>query len=128
MSASIRASVSVTVSGTGCRARSANGTRTYSAWVPSISCPRTPPPPAGAALPAAPGRAVAAAAAAADAGDQHPVALVHPGHGGAELEGGADRLVAEDASRFDPGHVALEDVQVGAADGGRVHPPARARG
>ena len=34
----------------------------------------------------------------------------------------ADGLVAEDPSRFHLGHVALEDVQIGAADGDRVDP------
>jgi hypothetical protein len=39
---------------------------------------------------------------------------------GADLLDGADRLVAEDAPVGDGGDVALEDVQVGAADGDGV--------
>ena len=41
---------------------------------------------------------------------------------GADRDHGADGFVAEDAAVGHRGHVALEDVQVGAADGGRVDP------
>ena len=41
---------------------------------------------------------------------------------GADLLDGADGLVAEHAARLHLGHVALEDVQVGAADGDGVDP------
>src|SRR4029078_5801953 len=41
---------------------------------------------------------------------------------GAHLFDGADRLVAEDAAFGHRGHVALEDVQVRAADGRGVDP------
>ena len=41
---------------------------------------------------------------------------------GPDLGDGADALVAEDAARRHRRHVTLEDVQVGAADRGRVHP------
>ena len=45
MSASSTASSSSTAAGSGCEDRSANGTRTYSACVPSTRWPRTQPPP-----------------------------------------------------------------------------------
>ena len=60
--------------------------------------------------------AEAAAPAGADARHQHAVADSDARHAGADLLDGADRLVAEHASRAALGHVALEDVQVGPAD------------
>ena len=74
------------------------------------------------ALPVAPLAAEPAASAAADAGDQDPVARGEPVDAVAGLVDGADRLVAEDPARADLGHVAGQDVQVGAADRGRVDP------
>jgi hypothetical protein len=54
------------------------------------------------------------------AGDDHPVVHREAAHRRADRDDGPDRLVAEDATLFDGGHVPLEDVQVGPADGGRV--------
>jgi hypothetical protein len=48
-------------------------------------------------------------------------------YGVAGLDDGAHRLVAEDRARLNLGHVALEDVQVGAADRGRVDADDRVR-
>ena len=60
-----------------------------------------------------------ALAAGGDARDQDAVAALEARHGGARLLDHADALVAEDASVADGRHVALQDVQVGPADGGR---------
>ena len=65
--------------------------------------------------------AVLAAPALGDGRDEHAVADGEPVDGVADLGDGADRLVAEDAAVGDRGHVALQDVQVGAADRGGVH-------
>jgi hypothetical protein len=43
-------------------------------------------------------------------------------HAVADLRDGPDGLMAQDPAVADRGQVALEDVQVGAADGGRVDP------
>jgi hypothetical protein len=75
----------------------------------------------------APG-AVAATAAVGDRRDDHLVARRQPGHGGAEFGDRADRLVAENPSVRDGWHVALEDVQVRAADGRGVDPDDRIGG
>ena len=64
--------------------------------------------------------AEAAAPAGGHAGEQDPVAGGHRGDGRADLLDGADGLVAEDRAGRGLGHVALEDVQVGAADRGGV--------
>ena len=64
--------------------------------------------------------AEATAPAGGHAGEQHPVAGGDRGDGGANLLDGADGLVAEDRAGRGLGHVALEDVQVGAADRGGV--------
>lgn len=64
--------------------------------------------------------AVVAASAGGDARDEDPVAAVHGAHVGAGLDDFADRLVAQHGSGAYLGDVAFEDVQVGAADGGRV--------
>ena len=69
--------------------------------------------------------AEAAAPARADARDEHAVADGDRRDGRADLDDGADRLVAENRSRLHLGHVALEDVQVGAADRRRVDPDDR---
>ena len=66
--------------------------------------------------------AVGAYAARADAGDDDAVADREVAHRRADLEDGADALVPEDPALGHSGHVALEDVQVGAADRGRVDP------
>jgi hypothetical protein len=66
--------------------------------------------------------AEAAAAAGGDARQQHPVALTDRADARPGLQDRTDGLVAEDPARGDLGHVALEDVQVGAADGDGVHP------
>ena len=66
--------------------------------------------------------AVGAGAARADAGDQHPVADLDRVDGRTDLGDRADAFVAEDASLGDGGDVALQDVQVGAADRRGVDP------
>jgi hypothetical protein len=64
--------------------------------------------------------AVRAAAAGRDAGDQHAVPLLDVADRRAGGDHGADRLVAQRAPVVDSRDVALEDVQIGAADGRRV--------
>ena len=98
---------------------SANGTRTYSAWVPSISVAEDPAA-AAEALAVAALAAEAARAARGDARHEHAVAGLTCLHARADRLDGADRLVAEDAPVGDLGDVALQDVQVGAADRDRV--------
>ena len=66
--------------------------------------------------------AEAAVTARLDAGDDHVVADRELGHRAAHLGDHADTLVAEDPAGRDRRHVALEDVQVGAADRRRVDP------
>jgi hypothetical protein len=61
--------------------------------------------------------AVLALAARRDARDEHVVAGVERGHAGADGLDDAHALVPEDAARRAARHIALEDVQVGAADG-----------
>src|SRR6185437_3830296 len=72
------------------------------------------------ALPVARLTAVPAAPAPADAGNQDTIARAQAAHAVAGLPDGPDGLVAQDPARLDRGHVALEDVQIGPADGGRV--------
>ena len=60
--------------------------------------------------------AEAAASARGDARDEYAVAFRQCGYRGPGLDDEADRLVAEDRARSHLGHVALEDVQIGAAD------------
>ncbi|GAA3246276.1 hypothetical protein GCM10020256_73830 [Streptomyces thermocoprophilus] len=69
--------------------------------------------------------AVGAPAAGRDAGDQHPVAGAYGPYVGAGLHDLADRLVSEDGAGADLGDVALEDVQIGSADGDGVDPDDR---
>ena len=57
-----------------------------------------------------------AAPAGADAGDQHPVTGFECRHGLADTVHNADAFVAEDGAGFAGGHIAFEDVQVGAAN------------
>jgi hypothetical protein len=63
----------------------------------------------------------AARAASGDAGDEHAVARDDLLHARADRLDGADRLVAQDAPVRDLGYVALQDVQVGAANRHRIH-------
>ena len=56
--------------------------------------------------------------AACLAGDHHPVPDGDLVHGGAGLLHHPDAFMAQDALGLDRGHVAFEDVQVRAADGG----------
>ncbi len=77
---------------------------------------------AAGALPVAGLAAEPARAAGADAGHQHPIADRQVLHGRADLGDRADGLVADDAAVDHRRQVALEDVQVGAADRGRVDP------
>ena len=67
-----------------------------------------------------PGLARPAAPARGDRGHEHPVALLQRRDRGAGLDHRADRFMAEDAALGHRGHVALEDVQVGAADRRRL--------
>src|SRR5271169_4634941 len=60
--------------------------------------------------------AILAFAAGRDTRDQHPVAWLECRHGPANLLNDADTLVAENAPRLASREVALEDVQVGAAN------------
>jgi hypothetical protein len=53
-----------------------------------------------------------------DARDQYLVPSFNVSHSGSGLGDGADRLVARNALVGNRGNVALEDVQVRAADGG----------
>ena len=71
--------------------------------------------------------AEATAPARGDAGDEHAVAGREGRHRCADLDDRADGLVAEDRSRLHLGHVALEDVQIGAADRRRVDADDRIR-
>ena len=66
--------------------------------------------------------AEAAGAAGGDARDEHPVADLDVLHAGADRLDGADGLVAEDAPVGHGRDVALQDVQVGAADRDGVDP------
>src|SRR5580700_6584096 len=80
-------------------------------------------PAAGAqALPVAAFAAEPAGPAGADAGDQRAVTARQRVHAVTDLDDRPDGLVAEDPALVHRGHVALEDVQVGTADGGRVDP------
>jgi hypothetical protein len=80
--------------------------------------------------PAAPAEALAVASLAAvparttsgDARHQHLVAGPHVLHAGADFLDRADRFVAEDAAVGHGWDVALEDVQIGAADRHGIHP------
>ena len=64
--------------------------------------------------------AVLTPAALGDGGDEHAVTDAESLDGIADLGDRADGLVAEDAAVGDGGHVAVQDVQVGAADRGGV--------
>jgi hypothetical protein len=79
------------------------------------------------ALPVAPLTAEAARAASGDAGDEHAVTRDDVLHARADHLDGPDRLVAQDPPVRDLGYVALQDVQVGAADRHRVHAHDRVR-
>src|SRR5690606_16360762 len=72
--------------------------------------------------------AEAAAAAGGDAGHEHAVSGTYAAHVAAGLDDLADRLVSEDGARLHLGHVALEDVQIRAADGDGVDPHDRVGG
>ena len=72
---------------------------------------------AGVALPA-----VLARAARRDARHEHAVADLHTARAVADRHDRADRLVAEDATVGHRRHVALHDVQIGAADRRRLDP------
>jgi hypothetical protein len=80
------------------------------------------------ALPVAANSAVPAPPARGDARHQHPVAGRDRADRSPDLFDSAYGLVAEDAPVGNLRHVALEDVQVGAADGHRVDPDDRVLG
>jgi hypothetical protein len=80
------------------------------------------PAPSAEALPVVGLLAEAASPAGADARHQHAVARCDRGHAGADLFDGADSLVPEDGTRGGLRDIALEDVQVGAADRRGVDP------
>ena len=105
---------------------SANGTRAYSACRPSMQVAEDPAAAAG-ALARVTFLAVVAAAAGRDARHEHAVAGRDRRHRRADLGDRADRLVAEDRPGSHVGHVALEDVQIGAADRRRVDADDRVR-
>src|SRR5262245_18057291 len=52
-----------------------------------------------------------------DARDEYAVSGLHRRHRGPDLDDRPDRLMTEDRARLHLGNIALEDVQVGAADG-----------
>jgi hypothetical protein len=73
-------------------------------------------------LPEAVLAAEAASSTGRDARDQHPVARLEVPYGGPDLDvDGPDGLMAEDPAGGHLGEVALEDVQVAAADGRGVN-------
>src|SRR5580693_8814787 len=76
---------------------------------------------AGLALPVAGLTAEPACPARTDAGDQHTVAGRERTDAVADLVDGPDRLVAQDPAAAHLRQVALENVQVGTADRGRIH-------
>src|SRR5580693_3936929 len=78
-------------------------------------------PAAGQALPVAGLTAEPACPARADAGDQYTVAGRERTDAVADLVDGPDRLVAQDPAAAHLRQVALENVQVGTADRGRIH-------
>ncbi|EME55042.1 dehydrogenase [Amycolatopsis decaplanina DSM 44594] len=65
--------------------------------------------------------AVFAASARGDAGDEHAIAGLAGRHRLADFHDRADGLVPEDPAVLHGRDVAFEDVQIGAADGDRVH-------
>ena len=101
----------------------AKGTRTYSAWQPSIVLPKRQPPSACAwpcgVLPPHCGlvavEAGEALAAGRDGADDDALPTLVAGHARPQLLDHADRLVADDAAALDR-VLALEDVDIGAAD------------
>ncbi len=76
---------------------------------------------AGLALPVAGLAAEPACPARADAGDQHTVARRERTDAVADLVDGPDRLVTQNPAVAHLRQVALENVQVGTADRGRIH-------
>ena len=60
--------------------------------------------------------AIVAFAAGADAGDQNPVARLERRDGRPDLVDDADALMAQNAAGLASRDVALEDMQIGAAD------------
>src|SRR5690625_627516 len=85
-----------------------------------------PPPVAAVGIDAA--LAVVAAAAGSDAGDQHLVANLDMAHAVADLFHYSYTLVPQGTALLHGGHVPLEDMQVGAADGGMGDADHRVRG
>ena len=100
--------------------RSANGSRAI-LGLHAVDLVAEDPAATAEALAVAADAAVAAGAARGDAGGEHAVAGGERVDAAADVHDGADRFVAEDASGRDGGYVAAQDVQVGAADGDRVH-------
>ena len=78
------------------------------------------PPSSCGALPVAGLSTESTAAARGDARDQDVVTRLDVPHCGAHFLDRADRFVSQDATRLHLRHVALEDVEVGSADGDRV--------
>src|ERR1700694_1046558 len=78
------------------------------------------PAPTTCALPVAGLLAESAAAARRYARNQNVVTDLKVGDGCAGFDNGADRLMTEDGACLHRGHIALEDMQVGAANGGGV--------
>jgi hypothetical protein len=61
--------------------------------------------------------AILAFAAGGDAGNQHAITRAKRGHAGANAVHHANTFVTEDATRFAGRNIALEDVQIGPANG-----------
>jgi hypothetical protein len=72
--------------------------------------------------------AVVARSAGRDTGDDHAVAWTNGRHGGTHVNHDADALVPENPARRHTWQVALQDVQVGTADGRGGDPDDGVRG
>ena len=118
------AASSLTPSGSLCSEPSAKGTRTYSAWVPSMRWPKIHP------MPVVPSPSRQCAGSCWWQYAQEPHELMHEmitrsptarlSTAAPDLDDGADALVTEDAAVRHRWDVTLQDVQVGAADRGGV--------
>ena len=102
---------------------SANGTRTDSAWVPSMRWPKIQPiPPTVWQCEGMPRWQYSHRPHLVMAGTSTRSPTREAVDRLADLGDGADRLVPKDAAVGDRGHVTMENVQVGAAYGGGVDP------
>ena len=122
MSGHISTSSSLRSSGTGARFAIASGTRTYSAWQPSMVLPNFQPPigfqPCRVPAPSCAAEPAEAGVGPARGGDRpgdDALALGVAADGGTELFDDADGFVT-DGQALGDGILTLEDVDVGAAD------------